>query len=502
MKTISVVAASAAGVLLGAGGAFAQGAYPYQGAYGAAPARAAPIIAAPPTCTSIVDFFATACQLAWFGVRFYGTIDVGYGYQTNGSPFDRIAGPGVNYFPGKNSLGGKWLPSPNALSQSNIGFLVKEPLGGGWSFVGQLETAFDPLSMRLANSSGSVHENNGLPLVLQTTNGDGSSQGRFYNSLGFAGVSHDAWGALTVGRQNTLMRDSILAYDPMASAYAFSVIGFFGASGGGGLTEQGKATTAVKYRINFGNYHFGAFGQFGGYSDGNSSQGQVLGDIGADWNIGPGVFSADVVGGFTKDGVVLGLSGPSLFPGIPNPIAAQTLSATISDNSNIMVSAKYSLDRWKFYAGWTWMQFTNPSDNITSFTDLPGYLLPFPGGTINLTQYATGDKILQVVWTGARYSITDSVDLVGAYYHQDQNDFSGGTSVTAGGVTQTCAQNRTSSGKCAGTMDAASFLIDWKFAPKWDTYVGTLYSKMNGGLASGFLADNNWATTAGIRFRW
>ncbi len=45
-------------------------------------------------------------------------------------------------------------------------------------------------------------------------------------------------------------------------------------------------------------------------------------------------------------------------------------------------------------------------------------------------------------------------------------------------------------------------LLDWKFAAKWDTYVGTLYSRNNGGLASGYLAHNNWATTAGVRFRW
>jgi hypothetical protein len=34
-------------------------------------------------------------------------------------------------------------------------------------------------------------------------------------------------------------------------------------------------------------------------------------------------------------------------------------------------------------------------------------------------------------------------------------------------------------------MDAASGMIDWKFAPKWDTYVGTFFSQMNDGLANG-----------------
>jgi hypothetical protein len=51
-------------------------------------------------------------------------------------------------------------------------------------------------------------------------------------------------------------------------------------------------------------------------------------------------------------------------------------------------------------------------------------------------------------------------------------------------------------------MDAVSALIDWRFAPKWDTYIGTMFSQMNGGLDNGFLSRNNLATTAGLRFRF
>jgi hypothetical protein len=64
-------------------------------------------------------------------VRFYGTIDVGYGYQTNGSPFNKDYTWGTNYLISKPNQGGKWLLSPNALSTSNVGVEVKEPLGAG-----------------------------------------------------------------------------------------------------------------------------------------------------------------------------------------------------------------------------------------------------------------------------------------------------------------------------------------------------------------------------------
>jgi predicted porin len=72
------------------------------------------------------------------------------------------------------------------------------------------------------------------------------------------------------------------------------------------------------------------------------------------------------------------------------------------------------------------------------------------------------DKILQVFWFGARYSVTETVDVVGAYYHYNQNDY----------TTENCAVE-TAHSQCAGKMDAVSALIDWKFAPKWDTYIGS-----------------------------
>jgi hypothetical protein len=86
MKGLGVVAASAAAVMLG-------------GTVGASAAdldtkanldTKAPVLKAqtadPFVCTTIMDFFTTACQVAAYGVRFYGTVNIGEVYQTNGSP--------------------------------------------------------------------------------------------------------------------------------------------------------------------------------------------------------------------------------------------------------------------------------------------------------------------------------------------------------------------------------------------------------------------------------
>jgi hypothetical protein len=56
--------------------------------------------------------------------------------------------------------------------------------------------------------------------------------------------------------------------------------------------------------------------------------------------------------------------------------------------------------------------------------------------------------------------------------------------------------------QCAGTFDAISAAIDWRFAAKWDAYLGFMFSQVNGGLAFGFLQRNNFAPTAGLRFRF
>jgi predicted porin len=214
--------------------------------------KAPPAPPPPATCTSPQDFFLTACQLTWAGVRFYGTIDVGGGYQTHGAPFDGNFVTGASYFLQKMNRTAMWGAAPNAMSQSNVGVQIKEPLALGWSFVAQLEAGFDPYSLQFANSPGSLASNIGVPVNQQSTNGDSSRAGQFYNSVGYAGLSSDTYGTLTVFRQNALTTDGVNAYDPMSGSYAFSPIGFSGVVSGGGDTENARYSTAVKYRVNIG----------------------------------------------------------------------------------------------------------------------------------------------------------------------------------------------------------------------------------------------------------
>src|SRR6202050_97220 len=107
-----------------------------------APAVSAP--AASTNCQGVPDFFLGTCQLAWYGVRFYGVIDVGGGYQTNGAPFNPQFPQGSSYVVQKMNRSAMWTLAPNALSRSSIGVQIKEPLAPGWAFVADLEAGFDP----------------------------------------------------------------------------------------------------------------------------------------------------------------------------------------------------------------------------------------------------------------------------------------------------------------------------------------------------------------------
>jgi hypothetical protein len=60
----------------------------------------------------------------------------------------------------------------------------------------------------------------------------------------------------------------------------------------------------------------------------------------------------------------------------------------------------------------------------------------------------------------------------------------------------------TVSSQGAGTQDAFSVAVDWRFGKKLDAYAGFAYSQVNDGLASDFLFRNTINPTAGLRFRF
>jgi predicted porin len=447
------------------------------------PLTPAPLV----SCTSAVQFFVTDCPLTYYGITVYGTIDVGGGWESHGAPFNGNFPTGVSELINKqNRRTSMWLATPNGLSQSNIGIKGKEAITSGLDFVFDLNFGFDPYSLSSADAPASLRSNNGVPLALQNTNADSSRAGQFYNGVGYAGFS-SAYGTLTFGRQNSLNLDGVNAYDPMGGSYAFSVIGWSGTTAGTGDTEDSRVTTAVKYRADVYNwFRVAAIVQAGGYNDGNAAQSEWGAQIGKDIDLGAyGKLSLDAI--YTEDkgavkAAALSAAQNLAFPG--------TLAATISDNNSVMLLGKYTYHQLRLYAGYEYVTFANPSSPVTTgFTGIGG--IPYAFANITQTTFKINEH-LQVSWAGARYAITPTLDAGIAYYHYDQNSFHVGGFCNSAAVASSCS----------GQLNAASLDIDWQFAKKFDLYGGVMYSAVAGGLANGYQVFNNWAPTAGLRFRF
>jgi predicted porin len=460
----------------------------------------------PDVCNDVWSFISSKCQLAWQGITVYGTIDAGAGWQSHGTPLDPLSAVSASYLIQKQNSSPLWTLAPNALTNSTIGIKGIEPIGQSFSLVFDLDAGFDPYSFHFSNGAGSVAENAGLPQNQQLAWSDSSRAGQWYNGQGYVGVSAPAYGTLTLLRQNSLTLDAVFAYDPFSASYAFSPIGFQGIACGGGNTENCRATTSLKYRVDVGYMRAAAFWQFGGYAQNNASNGAYQFQVGADiptW--GRSVLSLDAIYSYVRDSVSLSLDpGSNNTNGIPiPPFLPQTLTATISDNTAVMFVAKYATGPLKLYAGYEAIRYAPPSDPQGAFTSIAGNFIclncdALNNTTINNTAYGANglrDKTLQIMWTGVKYGVTDQLDVIGGYYHYIQNSYYG---TVAGPASCSGSEHA----QCAGTFDAISAAIDWHFAAKWDAYVGAMFSQVNGGLAYGFLQRNNIDPTAGLRFRF
>src|SRR5208282_3830237 len=91
----------------------------------------------------------------------------------------------------------------------------------------------------------------------------------------------------------------------------------------------------------------------------------------------------------------------------------------VTDNTAVMVAAKYTWDPFKFFAGYEHIRQNNPSEPLgVGATAQGGYLL---SGVEDNNLDST--KNVQVAWTGVKYAFDRKTDITLSYYHVWQNDF-------------------------------------------------------------------------------
>ncbi len=479
--------------------------------------------AAAEPCESVHEFATTDCTLTWHGITLYGAYDVGVGWVSHGSPQSPYNYEGESLV-NRNGNQSRFLIEPNNLSQTGLGIRGKGEFLQDWFAVFNASTGINPQSGQLANASATDIANNGLPRGSYSAVIDGARAGQPFNDEFYGGISSTYFGTLTLGRQRSLGTDAMLLYDPAGGAYAFSYIGYNGTMAGGGDTEDSRWDDAIKYRVAYGPVHFGAMYKFADGSGGcyaasstwtaatcapedphNSAYGFDLG--GEDGNL-----SVDIV--YQHYNQAISVLNPLLGPTSPTqpyqsalnsvntiPITGANLVGTtntvygiVTDNSALMVAARYTLDQFKFFGGYEHIRYTNPSNPLgVGASDQGGYIMSGVEDN-NLDS----PKIAQIWWTGVKYALDSKTEITLSWYQQLQNDFR--VPGSCGGAAGVVAA-------CAGTLNEVSLYADHHFTKRFDVYAGVAYSDVGGGLAIAiphgpgvpYYYDSNLAPTIGAR---
>jgi predicted porin len=462
-------------------------------------------------------------SLTWRGITLYGAYDIGVGWVSHGLPEN-----GANYegesLINRNGYQSRFVVAPNNLSQTGLGLRGKEEFLPGWSVVFNASTGINPQSGQLANMAGTNTLNAGLPRSSYSITGDGARAGQAFNDEIFAGVSSATYGTLTFGRQRALGTDAMLLYDPAGGAYDFSFIGYNGTMAGGGDTEDTRWDDTLKYRLTYGPVHVGAMYKFAEGSGGCYSASatwtaatctpEVAHNTayGADFGGAYRGFSADVVFQHYNQAIsvvnpLLGAESPAPYQSTTdsintNPITGSNLIGTVNteygivtDNTAIMVAAKYTWDRFKVFGGYEHIRYVNPADPLGVGASAQGDYLLSGVEDNNLDS----PKIVQVFWTGVKYAITDKADVTLSYYLELQNDFR---------LPSTCSADAGYRSSCAGSLTEISLYTDYHFTKRFDVFSGVAYSDVTGGLAIAiphgpgvpYYFNNNIAPTIGGRF--
>jgi predicted porin len=423
-------------------------------------------------------------SLTWKGITLYGVLDLGVQYDTHSAPFSPYRPAASGNIVRQNSAGSALGLTPSNMGQTRVGLQGIEPLVGDWAAVFQAETFFNPQSGEIADSLKSLTVNNGRSLATQSVGVDGGSAGQAFQTA-FVGLQSARFGALTFGRQVTLLSEGTILYDPNYHASAFGLLGASNTYSGGGSSEDDRLDSTAKYLVSFNDViHLGALYKFNGSSgSGNTA---VQADLGGSFA------GASLDAYYSKVNSAITASSLSATQVATLPLGysvSNSLAATISDNTAYALMGLYKLDPFKFFAGYEYIRYTNPDTPLNAgFIDIGGYVLAF----VNNKAYDNA-KIVQVYWSGVRYSVIANLDLTIAYYGYHQAAYGSGTQ--AG-----CSTSAHS--VCSGGLDAFSFDADYRFNQHFDAYLGAMYSEVHDGAANGYLATNNINPTIGVRYKF
>ncbi|QSN64409.1 porin [Caballeronia sp. M1242] len=291
--------------------------------------------------------FASGAARAQSSVTLYGIADVGFEYLNN------------------TSAGGSQVREVSGnLSGSRWGLKGVEDLGGGLKALFNLEAGFN------INDGTSSQSTRGLGTNPTTTS-------RLFGRQAWVGLSYKGQ-QLTLGRQNALIYEQSVTFDPMGVSSRYSALSL-------DYALAARIDNSVKYT-----------GKFGPVTA------QAMYSTRYDTGYGSEVPGALITGRFFS-GALTYSSGPIAATAVYEQRNSNTLTTNTSTERRALAAATYNFGPVTAYAGYRYLRASN--------TFLP----------VNPIAVANGSaaNAANLYWLGAQYLITPSFQLTAVGYYHD-----------------------------------------------------------------------------------
>jgi len=370
------------------------------------------------------------------------------------------------------------------ITPSRWGIRGTEDLGGGVKAIFNVDSYFDANTGTLSNAAASLANNRNS--VSGTVSAPSSVNGQLFNDVAYVGLMDASMGKLTLGRQWTPMGDILRDYDAVQDAQLFSPLGFSGTYAGGGLTENKRQDSSVKYTNKFGDFNVVAMARLGG----------IAGKSSAESSYGVGA-------GYEADGLGIQAAYQSSTDTLngTNSAVAGDVNVVNYNTKAFMIAAKYAFGDAKVTGGYESYKLSKPTDGLLVANGLQtstyygyqiGNYIATPTPAVPAGLCATGDKAdfcgadrtTDVIWVGGDYNFTPAFNLAAGFY--DLN-----------------AKQSDDLGQKNGNIYEYSLLADYHFSKRTDTYAGVMYSQYKGDqYPSATYNNSNYIFAVGIRTKF
>jgi predicted porin len=405
-----------------------------------------------------------------FKVEVFGTIDLSVGYTSHSlvqsGEMPTSIGPyvsgGVRYprttptgpgnaqvpYPASNMSSQAGLFN-SALSTSSWGIRATRDIGadGLKAFI-VLDSAFNPATGQLTDQSHNESLNSRYPTTAYATS---SLNGQLFAKEAVGGFSGDKWGRLTLGRNTNQINDVLNGYAPLQKAGLFSVYGNGVYGAGGGISENGRVDSSVKYSHKLGDINFGllyGFGSNGGLKHGNEGYSANLGYENKR-------FGVQLVYQQFKD----------VLKTATDLTLSNVIDLTAYDQTAVLLAAKYNVtDDLHVQAGGQQarLRTASPDPNIPFISNLYGEDVA-PGKS---TAYVGEVQKINIAHLGFDYDFTQKLNGSLAYMWIGLPRFNSGPTLTTHYL--------------GGYIDAWGGLVTYKLYKGVTLYTGAIFSHYRG----------------------